>query len=66
MWVKVGNVAPADPSELTFLVADPRTTYVPAFDGADANKVGHYLLCWESTRGEHRRTSEAASTTIGS
>ena len=40
------------PSELTFLATDTRTPYVAAFDGADANKVAHYMLRWESTRGE--------------
>ena len=57
--------APLDPSELTFLATDTRTPYVAAFDGADANKVAHYMLRWENTRGETGPWSETASATIG-
>ncbi len=41
------------------------TPYVAAFDGADANKVAHDMLRWESTRGEPDPWSETASATIG-
>ena len=61
-WVSIGNL---DPSELTFLATDTCTPYVAAFDGADANKVAHYMLSWESTRGEPGPWSETASATIG-
>ena len=60
-----GDPAPVDPSELTFLATDTRTPYVAVFDGADGNKVAHYMLCWESTRGEPGPWSETASATIG-
>ena len=39
--------------------------YIPHPDGADANKVAHYMLRWESTRGETGPWSETASATIG-
>ncbi|KKK98125.1 hypothetical protein LCGC14_2645870, partial [marine sediment metagenome] len=39
--------------------------YVATFAGADANKVAHYMLRWESTRGEPGPWSETASATIG-
>jgi hypothetical protein len=65
VWVKVGDPAPLDPNELTFLATDTRTPYVANFDGADANKVAHYMLRWESTRGETGPWSETASATIG-
>jgi hypothetical protein len=65
IWVKIGDPAPLDPSELTFLANDTRTPYVAAFEGADANKVAHYMLRWESTRGETGPWSETASATIG-
>ena len=42
-----------------------RETYVADSDGADANKVAHYMLRWESTRGETGPWSETASATIG-
>ena len=59
--------APLDPSELTFPATDTPTPYVAAFAGAgaDANKVAHYMLRWESTRGEPGPWSETASATIG-
>jgi hypothetical protein len=50
---------------LTFLATDTRTPYVVAFDGADANKVAHYMLRWESTRGETGPWCETATATIG-
>ncbi len=65
LWVKIGDPAPVDPSELTFLAIDTRTPYVTDFDGADANKVAHYMLRWENTRGEPGPWSETASATIG-
>ena len=52
LWVKVGDPLPVDPAELTFLSLDTRTAYVADFDGADVNKVAHYMLRWENTRGE--------------
>ncbi len=42
-----------------------RTPYLATFAGADANKVAHYMLRWESTRGETGPWSETASATIG-
>ncbi|MBW8017598.1 MAG: hypothetical protein FVQ82_15575 [Planctomycetes bacterium] len=65
IWVKIGDPAPLDPSELTFLATDTRTPYLATFDGADAKKVAHYMLRWESTRGETGPWSETASATIG-
>ena len=65
IWVKIGDPAPIDPNELTFLATDTRTPYLAQFEGADANKVAHYMLRWESTRGEPGPWSETASATIG-
>ena len=44
---------------------DTRTPFVADFDGADVNKVAHYMLRWESTPGETGPWSETASATIG-
>ncbi len=65
IFVKVGDPPPADPSELTFLGTDTRTPYLAPYTGADANKVAHYMLRWESTRGDTGPWSETASATIG-
>ena len=56
---------PGDQGDLTFRTAATSTLYVANFDGADANKVAHYLLGWESTRGDDGPWSETASATIG-
>ena len=65
IWVKIGDPAPVDPNELTYLATDTRTPYVTDFDGVDGNKVAHYMLRWESTRGDVGPWSETASATIG-
>ena len=65
LWVKIGDPAPVDPSELTFLAVDTRTPYTSDYAGADANKVAHYMLRWVNTRGEKGPWSETASATIG-
>jgi len=65
IWVKIGDPAPVDPSELTYLGTDTRTPYLTTFDGVDANKVAHYMLRWESTRGEVGPWSETGSATVG-
>ncbi len=65
VWVKVGDPAPVDESELTFLALDTRTPYTAKYVGADANKVAHYMLRWVNTRGQKGPWSETASATIG-
>ena len=65
LWIKIGDPAPVGASELTFLATDTRTPYVADFTGTDANKVAHYMLRWENTRGETGPWSETASATIG-
>ncbi len=65
IWVKIGDPPPTDPNELTYLATDTRTPYVANFDGVDGNKVAHYMLRWESTRGDVGPLSETASATIG-
>ena len=65
IWVKIGDPAPVDPKELAFLAVDTRTPYTSDYDGADANKVAHYMLRWVNTRGETGPWSETASATIG-
>lgn len=65
VWVKIGDPAPTDPSELTFLAVDTRTPYTADYTGDDANKVAHYMLRWINTRGEKGPWSETASATIG-
>ena len=65
VWVKVGEPAPVDESELTFLALDTRTPYTAKYVGADANKVAHYMLRWVNTRGQKGPWSETASATIG-
>ena len=65
VWVKVGDPAPVDESELTFLTLHTRTPYTAKYVGADANKTAHYMLRWVNTRGQKGPWSETASATIG-
>ena len=65
LWVKIGDPAPVDPDELTFLSLDTRTPYTADYTGADAKKTAHYMLRWVNTKGEKGPWSETASATIG-
>ncbi len=64
IWVKVGDPAPVDPGELSFLTLDTRTPHVAAYAGADGGQTAHYMLRWVSTTGEKGPWSETASATI--
>ena len=65
IWVKIGDPPPTGPSELNFVATATRTPHTHDFAGGDANKVAHYMLRWENTRGETGPWSETASATIG-
>lgn len=64
IWVKIGDPAPTDPSQLHFLAMDTATPYVAQYDGADAGKVAHYMLRWVNRRGESGPWSQTVSATI--
>ena len=64
IWTKVGEPAPAGPSDVHYLALDTRTPYVVAFDAADASKTAYYMLRWISTRGETGPWSATVSATI--
>lgn len=64
IWVKVGEAAPVDPSELHFLATDTATPYVAEYDGGDANKAAHYMLRWVNRKGETGPWSQTVSATI--
>ena len=65
IWVKIGDPAPSDPSELSFVAIDTRTPYTTDYVGADANKTAHYMARWTNTKGEKGPWSETASATVG-
>lgn len=64
VWVKVGNVAPTDPSELTYLATDTKTPYTAVYDGADGGKTAYYMLRWVNSRGERGPWSQTVAATI--
>lgn len=64
VWVKIGDVPPADPGELAFLALDTHTPYLAEYDGAQAGKKAHYMLRWVSTRCAKGPWSETVSATI--
>ena len=65
IWVKIGDPAPTDPGQLSFLSVDTRTPYTADFTGEDAGQTAHYMLRWVTTTGEKGPWSETASATIG-
>lgn len=64
IWAKVGDPAPADPSETTFLALDTASPYVAEYEGTDAGKTVHYMLRWANSRGEQGPWSQTVSATI--
>jgi len=64
VWVKVGGVAPVDPSELSYLATDTRTPYMATFNGDDGGKTAYYMLRWVNTRGERGPWSQTVAATI--
>ncbi|MBN1392611.1 MAG: hypothetical protein JW947_07390 [Sedimentisphaerales bacterium] len=64
IWVKVGDPAPVDPSELSFLATDTASPYVAEYEGANGGKTAHYMLRWVKTGGERGPWSETISATI--
>ena len=45
IWVKVGDPAPTDPKELTFLLVDTRTPYVVDYPGEVASARNRLVIC---------------------
>jgi hypothetical protein len=64
LWVKIGGVAPTDPSELNYLATDTRTPYTAVFDGADGGKIAYYMLRWVNRRGDRGPWSQTVAGTI--
>lgn len=65
VWVKVGDVAPTDPSELRFLGLSTRAPFTADYGGDDGGKIAYYWVRWVNNRGEKGPWSETASATIG-
>jgi hypothetical protein len=64
LFLKIGGVAPVDASECDYIATDTKSPYTYTFDGEDANQTAHWMLRWESTRGETGPWSETVSATI--
>lgn len=64
LWVKIGDPAPTDPSELKFLGLDTQSPYVAHYSGEDAGKIAHYMLRWVNSKGEPGPWSQTVSATI--
>jgi hypothetical protein len=64
IWMKIDGAAPADASELTYLVTDTSSPYRAAFEGKYAGKTVYYWLRWVNTRGEHGPWSSAVSAMV--
>jgi len=44
--IHVGDVAPADEADYTFLAHDTRTPYIDEHPASDAGKTAHYMMRW--------------------
>ena len=64
IWVKVGEPAPADASQLQFLGLDTATPYVATYGGDAAGKIAYYMLRWVNGKGEQGPWSQTVSATI--
>ena len=64
IWVKVDGAAPASPAECRFLALDTSSPYVAEYTPPDAGKTAHYMLRWQTTRGDLGPWSETVSATI--
>jgi hypothetical protein len=65
IWVKIGDPAPTDPSQLEFLALDTSTPYVADYPGTAGGQTAHYMLRWVTTQGAKGPWSETVSATIG-
>lgn len=65
IWVKVGDAAPTDPSELRFMGLSTRSPFTADYSGSDGGQIAYYWVRWVNSRGEKGPWSETASATIG-
>ncbi|MCA1558591.1 MAG: hypothetical protein LC731_08645 [Acidobacteria bacterium] len=64
IWVKVGDPAPVDATQLQFLGLDTSTPYVATYGGDAAGKTAYYMLRWVNSKGEYGPWSQTVSATI--
>ena len=64
IWMKIDGIAPVDPSELSYLATDTRSSYTKTFEGKYAGKTVWYWLRWVNKRGEHGPWSSAISAMV--
>jgi len=64
IYVKIDGPPPTDEKQCTFLTVDSATPYVAQYDGSDAGKMAHYMMCWRMRDGSTGAWSETISATI--
>lgn len=64
VWVKVGDAAPVDASQLRFLDTSTTSSFVVDYEGADGGKTAHYMLRWVNSRKQKGPWSQTVSATI--
>lgn len=64
IWSHVGDAAPAEASDYSFVALDTRTPYTDEHAAADAGKTVHYLLRWQNAKGEPGPWSDVLSAKI--
>lgn len=64
VWVKVGDPAPTDASQLRFVDTSTTSAFVVDYEGTDAGKNAHYMVRWVNSRKEKGPWSQTVSATI--
>lgn len=64
VWVKVGDPAPTDASQLRFVDTSTTSAFVVDYEGTDAGKTAHYMVRWVNSRKEKGPWSQTVSATI--
>lgn len=63
IWNKVG-AQPTGPTDLAYVIMDPRSPYIIEYEDEDAGKTAYYMLRWVNSRGETGPWSQTVSATI--
>lgn len=64
LLLAIGGPTPTGPEQMQQIATDTATPYLYEFAEADAGKVAHWALCWETTAGDKSACGPVMSWTI--
>ena len=64
LLLTIGGPTPTGPDQMQTIASDSATPYLYEFAEADAGKVAHWALCWETTDGNRSACGPVMSWTI--